>query len=196
MEEKILNPQSVEFAVRETAANGKPYNCNEMSADRAAAHVEACKQVCDWAEKNPDIPFYLCLVFIVAQGAPKMDEYKAGYAKRVKGSDIIVPKTNTSRATLVAKWYRQYLKANIGGGSRDVVARVLLKFYKAQVNPATGNVNVVTAGATFSKALKAAQDLGKYNGQGHGDFKAIAENLGIAHNPRTKDTDKADTEAA
>lgn len=193
MKEKELNPQSVEFAVRETAKSGKPYNCNELSADRAAAHVEACKQVVAWSEKNPDIPFYLCLVFIVAQGAPKTDEYKAGYAKRVKGTDIIVPKTDCSRATLVAKWYRSYHKAGIGGGSRDVAARVLLKFHAAQKNPETGNVNAITANAVFYKALKAAEELGKYNGEGHGDFKNMCENLGI--NPAKK-TKKIETEAA
>lgn len=180
MAKKELNPQSVEFAVRKTAETNSAYNVDSnLTEDRKIAHVEACKQIVAWADKHENIPFYLVLQFCVAQGAPKNDVYAKGYAKRVKGTDQVMPNVNISRATQCAKWYNYYKKSNIGGGSLDVVARTILKFYAAQVNPKTGKVNPIKADQAFYCAVKAAEELGKYNGNGHGDFKAMCKNLGL-----------------
>ena len=188
--------KSAEYYVRKAAAEGKAYGVNaDVSEERKAAHVKACIAIVEWADKNPDIPFYLVLQFAVAQGAPKTDVIARGYAKRVKGTDTIIPNVNISRARQCAKWYRAYNKSGIGGASKDVVARTILKFYAAQVNPETGNVNAIKADAAFYNALKKAESLPKHVGTGHGPFKTLCENLGLKNAPKTE-TKTAETEAA
>lgn len=176
----VENKQGVWDMVVETAKKGIAVGVNpDLSEERKAAHVATCKKAVELKEKNADIANYLILVFLVSQGAGKWDEYRNGYAKRIKGGEI-VPKCFESRFKAVVEWYRLYNKANIGGGSLDVVARVMLGFYSKCEKTKSGAVNWVKANAAFRNALKAAAELGKFKGaNSHGDAKAMLKNLGV-----------------
>ncbi len=175
----VENKQGVWDMVVETAKKGIAVGVNpDLSEERKAAHVATCKKAVELKEKNADIANYLILVFLVSQGAGKWDEYRNGYAKRIKGGEI-VPKCNETRCKQVFEWYRLYNDAGIKGGSLDVVARVLLKFYSLCEKTKKGNVDWVKANAAFRNALKKAVVLGRYKGEGHGDAKAMLKNLGV-----------------
>ena len=148
--------------VVETAKKGIAVGVNpDLSEERKAAHVFTCKRAVAMKAVNQDIPPYLIGVVLISQGAGKWEEYRSGYAKRIKGGEI-VPKCNETRCKQVFEWYRLYNDAGIKGGSLDVVARVLLKFYSLCEKTKKGNVDWVKANAAFRNALKKAVVLGRY----------------------------------
>lgn len=154
---KNIKKSSLEYAIRETASSGKPYGCNELTDERAALHVDICKKIVAYMENNK-LPLYAVAFVAMSQGSFRWANYRKGWTK-----------FNEKKANTIAKWYKSYNDRNIGGGSKDVVLAVLDKFYQC----------VSKADNVFYAHLKTANVLGKYDGNGHGDFKAMCRNLGI-----------------
>lgn len=155
--------------VEQTAKTGLALNLlPSVTKERKATHVEICKKAVEYAQKFPKIAKYIILMFLINQGAGKNDVYEKGYRSM-----------DTARMNQLADWYEAYKKYEIGGGSLDVIARTVYRFFEKFRNPKTKKVNVIKARAAFFKALKEAEKLGKHEGEGHGDCKAMLKNLGI-----------------
>lgn len=155
--------------VEQTAKTGLAVNLlPSVTEERKATHVEICKKAVEYAQKFPKIAKYIILMFLVNQGAGKNDVYEKGYRSM-----------DTARMNQLADWYEAYKKYEIGGGSLDVIARTVYRFFEKFRNPKTKKVNVIKARAAFFKALKEAEKLGKHEGEGHGDCKAMLKNLGV-----------------
>lgn len=173
--------------VEQTAMKGKAVGLlPDVTEERRTTHVEICKKAVEYAQKFPKIAKYIILMFLVNQGAGKNDVYEKGYRSM-----------DTARMNQLADWYEAYKKYEIGGGSLDVIARACYAFFEKFRNPKTKKVNVIKARAAFFKALKEAEKLGKHEGDGHGDCKAMLKNLGvILKNTEVKDDEVAETEEA
>ena len=155
--------------VEQTAKTGLAVNLlPSVTEECKATHVEICKKAVEYAQKFPKIAKYIILMFLINQGAGKNDVYEKGYRSM-----------DTARMNQLADWYEAYKKYEIGGGSLDVIARTVYRFFEKFRNPKTKKVNVIKARAAFFKALKEAEKLGKHEGEGHGDCKAMLKNLGI-----------------
>lgn len=177
---KNIKKSSVEFAIRETAANGVAYGLNEnVTEERAAKHVEVCKEIVSFLDENKDIPPYTALAMGIAQGAPKKTEYAKGYTK-FDGKKVA---TNYRRCVQFAKHH------GTDGKTFDMVQRVVAKF----INQFGGDP------IKWAKALKASEPMGK-DALKRENYDAVCRSLGIDPERRieskSKETKKSDKKAA
>lgn len=161
---KNLKASSVEFAVRETAKSGNAYNIAEsVTEERAAKHVEICKEIVAFADSHEELPFYAILAMGIAQGAPKKSEYAKGYTH-----------FDTKKVEAIFRMGKAYYKKN-GLTDRkvnDVCIRLMAKFYDT----------VSRSPIAFNTALKTAKVLGKAAISRGTKFTDLCRNIGIVPN--------------
>lgn len=167
---KDIKKSSVEFSIRKTAAEDKPYGLDKNVTDeRKAQHVAICKAITEFADANEGIPMYLILSLGIAQGAPKKSVYAKGYTT-----------FNGKRVESIIRRCKQVVKAMGCSDLRtfDTLSRVIAKFI-AQF----GNDPV-----KFSKAVKEMaekHDFGK-SVVSRERYVDVCEALGIDPEQRIK----------
>lgn len=167
---KDIKKSSVEFSIRKTATEGKPYGLDKNVTDeRKAQHVAICKAITEFADANEGIPMYLILSLGIAQGAPKKSVYGKGYTA-----------FNSKRVETIIRRCKAIVKAMGCPDIRtfDSLSRIVAKFI-AQF----GNDPVKFAKAV--KAMAEKHDFGKAV-VSRENYDAVCKALGIDPEERIK----------
>lgn len=167
-----MKKTSVEFAIRESVANGVAYGLNENVSDvRKQQHVEICKAIVAFADSHEDIPMYLILSLGITQGAPKKGEYAKGYNK-----------FNEKRVETIVRRCKAIVKAQ---GCADIRSFDCLSRIVAKYTDQFGNDPV-----KFAKAVKGMGEFGK-SVVARENYDAVCRSLGIDPERRIENKAKA-----
>lgn len=114
---------NLEMMVRATANNPIDTKLNlvqfKKQKAKALRHKNVCKEVVDFADKNPSMPFYAILSIGVGSGSFKVSEYNKGY--------IHFNKNKTYACLRMAEIYNKTL--GIKGKPSDITWRLVNRFY-------------------------------------------------------------------
>jgi len=148
---KHLKENSVEARIRFAAEFGD----SAIHSKRYEVHKTACRDIADFAQLNPTIPFWAILASGVSSGAFKLDSYLRGY----KGFDW----DKAESIKDMANAYNTHM--GLKGKPSDVVWRLAIKFYNEKSHSVDD--------------FKAALQNGKLMDGDRGHFKELCENLGL-----------------